>query len=184
MSMSDIKLWLQSLGLEKYGEVLTSHDVDLSVAPDLTEQDLEKLGFSLGHRACSPALSWLRRSPARLATRKLLDELSTPEAGVFVPELWRIRGELVLRSSAGNSAEAERYFETAVRIAENQGATVYRLRAAILLARLLGEGGRRHEAKMALDRAISERLDEWNGPELAIAAQLQSDLRKVTIPTG
>src|SRR3978361_1840743 len=50
MSMADIDIWLQSLGLEKYGEVLASHDIDLAVAPDLTEQDLEKLGLSLGHR--------------------------------------------------------------------------------------------------------------------------------------
>ncbi len=48
--MSDFALWLQGLGLEKYGEVLASHDIDLTVVPDLTEQDLEKLGLSLGHR--------------------------------------------------------------------------------------------------------------------------------------
>jgi hypothetical protein len=29
--MSDLKLWLQSLGLEKYGEALADHDVDLNV---------------------------------------------------------------------------------------------------------------------------------------------------------
>jgi SAM domain (Sterile alpha motif) len=29
--MSDIDLWLQSLGLEKYGEVFASHDIDLTV---------------------------------------------------------------------------------------------------------------------------------------------------------
>jgi len=48
--MSDLKLWLQSLGLEKYSEVLGNHDIDLSVVSDLTEQDLKKLGLSLGHR--------------------------------------------------------------------------------------------------------------------------------------
>src|SRR5881394_577439 len=50
MSMSDITLWLKSLGLEKYDELLSSHDVDLAVAPGLTEQDLEKLGLSLHRR--------------------------------------------------------------------------------------------------------------------------------------
>jgi class 3 adenylate cyclase len=49
-SMSDIRLWLQSLGLEKYEAVLAEHDVDLTVVPDLGEPDLEKLGLSLGHR--------------------------------------------------------------------------------------------------------------------------------------
>jgi class 3 adenylate cyclase len=50
MSMSDIRPWLRSLDLEKYNEVLTGHDIDLAVVPELTEQDLEELGFSLGHR--------------------------------------------------------------------------------------------------------------------------------------
>ena len=48
--MSDFMLWLQGLGLEKYSAVLAGHDIDLTVVPDLTEQDLEKLGLSLGHR--------------------------------------------------------------------------------------------------------------------------------------
>ena len=48
--MSDFELWLQSVGLERYGQVFASHDIDLAVVPDLTEQDLEKLGLSLGHR--------------------------------------------------------------------------------------------------------------------------------------
>src|SRR5580700_10144081 len=50
LTMSDMTLWLQNLGLEKYDEVLSGHDIDLAVVPDLTEQDLEKLGLSLGHR--------------------------------------------------------------------------------------------------------------------------------------
>ena len=48
--MSDFTLWLRSLDLEKYSAVLAGHDIDLTVVPDLTEQDLEKLGLSLGHR--------------------------------------------------------------------------------------------------------------------------------------
>ena len=48
--MSDISSWLQGLGLEKYCEVFASNDIDVTVVPDLTEQDLEKLGLSLGHR--------------------------------------------------------------------------------------------------------------------------------------
>ena len=63
--MSDITPWLQSLGLEKYGELLSSHDIDLAVAPELTEQDLEKLGLSLGHRRkFLAAAAKLRAEPA------------------------------------------------------------------------------------------------------------------------
>jgi class 3 adenylate cyclase/ABC-type transport system involved in cytochrome c biogenesis ATPase subunit len=49
-SMSDIKPWLVLLGLEKYQDVFATNDIDLTVAPELTEQDLEQLGLSLGHR--------------------------------------------------------------------------------------------------------------------------------------
>ena len=48
--MPDMKHWLQGLGLEKYVDALERQDIDLGVAPELTELDLEKLGLSLGHR--------------------------------------------------------------------------------------------------------------------------------------
>src|SRR5262249_60652155 len=48
--MPDIELWLQNIGLEKYAEVFARHDIDLDVVSSLNEQDLEKLGVSLGHR--------------------------------------------------------------------------------------------------------------------------------------
>ena len=48
--MPDLARWLRSIGLEKYEEALRAHDVDLEIASELTEQDLETLGFSLGHR--------------------------------------------------------------------------------------------------------------------------------------
>jgi SAM domain (Sterile alpha motif) len=48
--MSDLQSWLRDLGLEKYDEVMRANDIDLVVAADLTEQDLERLGLSLGHR--------------------------------------------------------------------------------------------------------------------------------------
>ena len=111
-----------------------------------------------------------RNQEALALVTRLLEGLRTPEEGVFVPELWRIRGELVLRQSAGDAREAERYFGTAVRIAAKQGAMVYRLRAEIPLARMLAEGGRREEAKAVLDHVNAVRLDESDGPETAIAA--------------
>jgi hypothetical protein len=107
---------------------------------------------------------------------RLLDESITPEAVVFVPELWRIRGEILLRQAATNSQEAQRYFETALRIADQQGARIFYLRAGIRLARLLAEGGRREEAKTVLDHANANTLGEWDGPEISIATQLRSNV--------
>jgi class 3 adenylate cyclase/DNA-binding transcriptional ArsR family regulator len=61
--MSDIQPWLVDLGLERYLEVLRRNDVDLAVAADLSEQDLEQLGLSLGHRRRFLAAAALLRPP-------------------------------------------------------------------------------------------------------------------------
>jgi class 3 adenylate cyclase len=46
----DLRAWLRSLGLEQYEAAFGENAIDLSVLPDLTDQDLEKLGVLLGHR--------------------------------------------------------------------------------------------------------------------------------------
>ncbi len=117
-----------------------------------------------------------RNQEALALVTRLLEGLRTPEEGVFVPELWRIRGMLVLRQSAGDARQAERYFGTAARIAAEQGAIVYRLRAGTQLSRQLAEQGRREEARTVLDRANANPLNEWGGPEIGIATRLRSDL--------
>jgi class 3 adenylate cyclase len=48
--MADVDEWLERLGLSRYGAVFAEHDIDREILPDLTDQDLEKLGVSLGHR--------------------------------------------------------------------------------------------------------------------------------------
>jgi class 3 adenylate cyclase/predicted ATPase len=46
----DIAAWLRELGFERYADRLRANEIDLDVLPDLTEDDLEKLGIPLGHR--------------------------------------------------------------------------------------------------------------------------------------
>ena len=46
----DVASWLRSLGLEQYEATFRDNAIDDSVLPDLTDQDLEKLGILLGHR--------------------------------------------------------------------------------------------------------------------------------------
>jgi len=46
----DIDGWLRQIGLDRYAQTFRENGVDLSVLPDLTDQDLEKLGVLLGHR--------------------------------------------------------------------------------------------------------------------------------------
>jgi SAM domain (Sterile alpha motif) len=48
--MQQIADWLDKLGMSEYAERFAENRIDLSVLPDLTDQDLEKLGVVLGDR--------------------------------------------------------------------------------------------------------------------------------------
>ena len=48
--MQQIADWLEKLGMSEYAQRFAKNRVDLSVLPDLTDQDLEKLGVLLGDR--------------------------------------------------------------------------------------------------------------------------------------
>ncbi|WP_162003542.1 adenylate/guanylate cyclase domain-containing protein, partial [Microvirga tunisiensis] len=49
-AVDELERWLAPLGLAQLAPVLRAHDVDLEILPELSEADLEKLGFSLGQR--------------------------------------------------------------------------------------------------------------------------------------
>ena len=48
--MQAIADWLKELGMSEYADRFAENRIDLSVLPDLTDQDLEKLGVVLGDR--------------------------------------------------------------------------------------------------------------------------------------
>src|SRR5262245_332596 len=48
--MRGVADWLASIGLAQYAQCFAENAIDLSVVPDLTEQDLKDLGVLLGHR--------------------------------------------------------------------------------------------------------------------------------------
>src|SRR5262245_65166399 len=48
--MTDLRHWLETIGLGHYAELFSKNDIDREVLASLDEQDLEKLGVSLGHR--------------------------------------------------------------------------------------------------------------------------------------
>jgi class 3 adenylate cyclase/tetratricopeptide (TPR) repeat protein len=48
--MSDLRDWLRRNQLEQYADAFEANDIGLDILPELTEQDLERLGLSLGNR--------------------------------------------------------------------------------------------------------------------------------------
>jgi hypothetical protein len=57
--MQQIADWLEKLGMSEYAQRFAESRIDFSVLPDLTDQDLEKLGVVLGDRrkSCVRSLS-------------------------------------------------------------------------------------------------------------------------------
>jgi predicted ATPase len=82
---------------------------------------------------------------------------STESGGKWTDaELHRLRGDLVCRLPRPDLDRAERSFRAALSIAREQGTRGFELRAATSLARLLGEKGRREEA-----RELLAPVDDW-----------------------
>ena len=48
--MQQIADWLKKLGMAEYAQRFAEDDIDLDVLPELTEQDFDRLGVSVGHR--------------------------------------------------------------------------------------------------------------------------------------
>jgi predicted ATPase len=85
-----------------------------------------------------------------------LDRCKAREELWYVPELLRIKGELLRKQSErGSAAAAEQCFEEAMVLGKQQGALLWQLRSALSLARLMSGQNRRDDA-VAILAPISE----------------------------
>ncbi|MGO8920103.1 MAG: AAA family ATPase [Stellaceae bacterium] len=107
---------------------------------------------------------------------KTLERAATSQAGLFVPELWRLRGELTLALSAHQRAEAERCLDHAAVMAERQGARLLELRATTSLAQIWAESGRREQALARLAPLYRAFADGDDVRDLTVAARLLASL--------
>ncbi|HEV3109554.1 MAG TPA: tetratricopeptide repeat protein [Candidatus Binataceae bacterium] len=84
-----------------------------------------------------------------LETIEQVLQLNRPGANIALrPEAFRLRGELHTEQGRREAAEAD--FRAALTLARSIGAKAYELRAAMGLARLLRDTGRRDEAHSML----------------------------------
>jgi class 3 adenylate cyclase/ABC-type transport system involved in cytochrome c biogenesis ATPase subunit len=108
---------------------------------------------------------------------RILDKMSDPKLGMFVSELWRIRGELIARERGGDITLAEYSLQEALRIARGQETPLLQSRAGIALATHFAERGRREEARMALAECGVSALADRTAPEIVAANRLFAELR-------
>jgi predicted ATPase len=90
------------------------------------------------------------------------------------PELFRQKGQLLLRQ--GYSEAAAELYRKALSIAEEQGAKLWELRAAVSLARLRRDQGRRAEARDLLAPVYEWFTEGFDTPDLKEAKALLDEL--------
>jgi class 3 adenylate cyclase/predicted ATPase len=92
----------------------------------------------------------------------------------FAAEVNRHKGQLLLRH--GQSEAAEELYRNALGIAEEQGAKLWELRAAVSLARLRRDQGRRSEARDLLAPVYGWFTEGFDTPDLKEAKALLDEL--------
>jgi predicted ATPase len=90
----------------------------------------------------------------------------------FISRLHQLRGELFLHTCGSADEAVEGSFKKAVAVARQQGAKGWELRAAMSLARLWFERGRRNEASELLDPIYRWFTEGFDSPDLQQAKAL------------
>jgi class 3 adenylate cyclase len=95
--MRQVADWLEKLGMFEYAERFAENDIDFPLLPELTDQDLEKIGIaSLGHRRkILKALAALHSVPTGPAPAA-----SVPEAVAHTPKPGAITAPLIAPTDA------------------------------------------------------------------------------------
>jgi class 3 adenylate cyclase/predicted ATPase len=90
----------------------------------------------------------------------------------FEPELYRLKGELLLQQHVDNQADAETCFQQALVVAQHQQAKSFELRATSSLARLWQQQGKRQEAHDLLVPVYDWFTEGFDTPDLQDAQAL------------
>ena len=91
-------------------------------------------------------------------------------------EIYRLKGEFLLRRGNSNSAQAQACFEQGIEIARRQSAKSLELRATTSLARLVAKMGRRDEARAMLAEIYGWFTEGFDTADLKDAKALLNEL--------
>jgi predicted ATPase len=94
----------------------------------------------------------------------------------FVPELLRVKGEVLRQQGLHNQALAEDCFRSATRLARTQGAVFWELRAALSAARLWISQNKRADAAQILQPVYDLFTDGFERPDLQAAKAILNSL--------
>jgi predicted ATPase/class 3 adenylate cyclase len=94
----------------------------------------------------------------------------------YEAEVYRLKGELLLRQEESNVAQARSCFEQAIEVARKQSAKSWELRATMSLARLHAREGRHDEARMMLTDIYDWFTEGFDTADLKEAKALLEEL--------
>ena len=120
----------------------------------------------------------IRRERAEEGQRVLNEALSIAQAnqdGFFVPELYRLKGELLMLTGEMEE-EIEKCFNTAIDMARRQNAKVLELRATVDFCRFLIKQNKAKEAKDLLKKIYDFFTEGLDTPNMQEAKQLLDEL--------
>jgi hypothetical protein len=103
-------------------------------------------------------------------------EMQTQHNRFYEAEIIRLRGEVLLAQSPGNTTEVETAFRQAIRVAADQSCRPLELRAATSLAKLLSQMGRSEEARGLLAPIYGAFSEGLGLPDLRAAKSVLAEL--------
>ncbi len=107
-------------------------------------------------------------------SQEIIDRVTEGGSAFNMPEILRIKGEVLVK--AGALREAEECFEQSIAAADRQGALSWRLRTATSLGRALFAQGRREGARHLLSETYSRFTEGFDTADLISAKLLLDEL--------
>jgi len=178
-----IRLWRLWVGCFKGIVMAKRGDIDAGLA--LLRSEIDRAGdarflprflFPLGElAACLGEANEIKKGLAAVA--EALERCQAKHEQWYVPELLRIKGELILKDTQHQSASsAEQCFSEALKLAKQQGALFWELRNALSLARLCVEQDRKTDAS----RILAPAYRAFEGLEIADAREAKTLLNRLS----
>jgi predicted ATPase len=140
---------------------------------------LRATGFELARPLCWQAEACMeagRLDDALSALTEALAAANQREERRSEAEIFRLKGEVLLRQHDSNAAQAQSCFERAIEVARQQSAKSWELRATTSLARLLASQGRRNEAHAMLADIFDWFTEGFDTADLKDATALLNEL--------
>lgn len=119
-----------------------------------------------------------RKSESMLAIDDAIERINWTGQFVYMPELFRVKAEILCSASRPKSEDAEEHFLRSLEWAREQSALSWELRSATSLARYWHGQGRAHEARNLLTPVYAKFVEGHVTMDLVLAKLLLEELRK------